>query len=138
VGSVALADEIVREIERLEQLAGSADVSAVTEQQLRVRDLIQRAGGAAAATILQASAERWSRHMGERARLTSYQGQIDAYRAAPAIYRASLYLDALRDIMKNARVYIADPVATMHIRAELQDKELGESLGPNTEPRSEP
>ena len=61
--------------------------------------------------------------MGERTRLAAYQGQLGAFRAAPAYYKASLYLDALRFAMTEARVYITDGADRVRIRFNLEDKE---------------
>lgn len=128
VGSVELATEIVAELERLDAMRvarrerGGED-AAIVEQELKIRGLIQRAGGRASAMILEASADRWARHMGERARLSAYKGQLGAYRAAPEYYKASLYLDALRSAMVNARVYIAEGAERLHLRYNFEDRD---------------
>src|SRR5207237_5898004 len=86
------------------------------------RTLSQNAGGNAAALILEASADRWEKHMGARAALAAYRGQLGAYRAAPGIYRAGLYLDALRLAMSEARVFISDS-KKLNIRGNFEDRE---------------
>jgi hypothetical protein len=87
-----------------------------------VRTLIQNAGGRAATQILEASADRWAKHMGARAALSAYRGQLGTYRAAPGIYRAGLYLDAIRAAMADARVYITDS-KTLKTRLNAEDRE---------------
>jgi membrane protease subunit HflK len=139
-GSVEVAQRIVVELDALEALQGAgAAEQQVAEQRVKVRDLIERAGGDAGAELLRAGAERWTRHMAERARLAAYLGQVESYTAAPAIYRASLYLDALREAMAGARVYIADPVPNTHIRVETQDRDTGvDVFGSNTKSEEQP
>lgn len=126
VGSVGLAEEIVAEINVLDEMRSSRAAEnheAIVEQQMKVRDMIANAGGRAAAMIAEASADRWRRHMGERARLAAYQGQLGTYLAAPAVYRASLYLDALKYAVADARLYIADDATRLHPRFDLQERE---------------
>jgi modulator of FtsH protease HflK len=126
VGSVDLAQRIAAEIDTLDSMLQSRaaeDYEAVVEQRLKIREMIENAGGAAAATILEASAERWRRHMGERARLAAYQGQLGTYRAAPQVYRASLYLDAMKYAIADSRLYIVDSSTRLHNRLNLEDRE---------------
>lgn len=126
VGSVTLAEQIVAELEQLESMLHSQaveDPQTIVEQRLKIRDMIATAGGRAAATIAAASAERWRRHMGERARLAAYQGQLGTYRAAPAVYRASHYLDAMKTAIAENRLYITDDNSRLHLRYDGQDRE---------------
>lgn len=106
-GSIDLANQILDELVRLDRLQSSgANQEQITEQEQRVMDLIVDAGGEAAATIADARKERWVRHMGQRARAQQYQGQVEAYRAAPRAYMTRLYLDALVQTLREARVWI--------------------------------
>jgi regulator of protease activity HflC (stomatin/prohibitin superfamily) len=126
VGSVTLANQIVNELDKLSQMPGTKDGKpdpAVVEQRLKIRSMIETAGGKAAATLQEASADRWERHMGERARLSAYQGQLGAFRAAPEYYRASIYLDALRSALADARVYVADGAGRVRVRLQLEDRD---------------
>ncbi|MCC6661697.1 MAG: hypothetical protein IT437_12515 [Phycisphaerales bacterium] len=129
-GSADMARDILSEKAVLDALESAVppDEQKVAEQRVKVRQLIERSGGTAGAELLKASAERWTRHMSERARVASYLGQIGSYNAAPAIYRASLYLDAVRQAMAKARVYIADPVPDTHIRIDAKDLETGANV----------
>jgi hypothetical protein len=105
--------------------AAKAPDPDLIEQRLRIVALIQEAGGEAAGLINKASADRWARHMGERARLAAYQGRIGSYRAAPAIYRAFTYFDVLRESIGEARLYITDPVTDLRMRMMLEDRDTG-------------
>jgi regulator of protease activity HflC (stomatin/prohibitin superfamily) len=135
VGSVELADKIVAEIDAFENLTASgtgeasdSDRKAVAEQRVKIKNLIQQAGGKAASYILEASADRWAKHMGERARLAAYQGQLKTYQASPAVYRASLYFDALRTALKDSRVYITEGNVKLHIRLNAEDRDSVSSI----------
>ncbi|MBL9031426.1 MAG: hypothetical protein JNM80_06930 [Phycisphaerae bacterium] len=137
-GSVAVAREITAQLDALEALPPVVDGKpnpAIATQRDAVSKLVEKAGGNAAVIILQASADRWKRHMGERARLAAYQGQLGAYLASPAVYRAGLYLDAVRSAIENARIYITDESTAMRIRVDFQDREnVSEVLGSQDKP----
>jgi regulator of protease activity HflC (stomatin/prohibitin superfamily) len=120
-GSTELARQIVRALDALEAVP-AADPGAQAARRADVAALIRQAGGEAASLLHAASAERWARHMGERTALATYLGRLDAYTAAPAIYRAYLYFDVLKTAMADARLYITDPFATLHVRTNLEDK----------------
>lgn len=133
-GSVALANTIVAEIDRLESMTSSgAAEDEVVAQRLRIAELIRGAGGEAAALINKASADRWTKHMGERGRLAAYRGRLESYTAAPAIYRAAIYFDVLRDAIKGARLYICDPIPDLRVRMNMEDKGTGADIFKPTE-----
>lgn len=124
-GSVELADAIVKELDVLSAMDPTVDGKsnpALVEQRLKIRKLVEAAGGKAATLLLDASAERWQKHMGARAALSAYRGQLGAYRAAPGIYRAGLYLEALRSAMADARVFVTDS-KNLKIRTNFEDRE---------------
>ena len=126
VGSVGLANQIVGELDKLSAMPGMRDGKpdpAVVDQRLKIRGLIQTAGGKAAAIMQEASADRWERTMSERARLSAYQGQLGAFQTAPAYYMASLYLDALRSAMADARVIVTERAERLRVRFQLEDRE---------------
>jgi regulator of protease activity HflC (stomatin/prohibitin superfamily) len=124
VGSVELATQIVRELDALDAMqGGGTPAAALTDQRLKVAGLIKQAGGKSAATIVDASAQRWQRHMAERARLAAYRGQLETYRAAPAVYKAGLYLDALRAALKDARIIVTDAGTQVQPRLNLEDRD---------------
>lgn len=131
VGSTDLAYSIVAELDKLNSMKTAAPAptpEAIREQELRVATLIKRSGGNAAAAIQQASAERWKKHMGERALLAQYLGELGTYRAAPAVYRAGLYFDALKGALVNSRVFITDGKAPLNIRLDLTDRDTAASI----------
>ncbi|MBL8764468.1 MAG: hypothetical protein JNM07_09395 [Phycisphaerae bacterium] len=124
VGSLDLARTIASEIDRLSEM-GKDDAGA-EKQKARIEELLARAGGRAAALIETARADRWERHLGERGRAARYVGQLAAYRANPALYRAGLYFDALRDAMRPLRVYIVgDDVRDLRMNLDLKDLDTG-------------
>lgn len=130
VGSVELANRIVAEIDALTALRDGRDRRATPEeilaQELKIQQLIETAGGRAAATIAEARAERWARHMRERGRAARYEGQLAAYEASPEVYKASLYFEALKQAFANARLYItSEAVKDLRITTDLQDRETG-------------
>ena len=124
VGSRELADSIIGELDSLEEMERAKTTNeAQQEQKQKVVTLIEKAGGRSAALILEASAERWTKHMRERQRLADYQGQVGTYRAAPAVYRAGLYLEAMAAAVSKARLYVTDGKAKLDLRFDFQDKD---------------
>lgn len=124
-GSVELAEQIIAALDALEQVRRvGASPTTIDAQRLEVQRLIEQAGGRAATLIHQARAERWQRHMGERARLARYVGQIGSYLASPALYLSTLYFEALRDAMAGARVFVTDGVQ-LRLRFDAQSRETG-------------
>lgn len=124
-GSVEMANAIVAELDRLDSIPATVNGQPnpqAAEHRQRARTLLQNASGTAATLILEASADRWRSHMGARAALAAYRGQLDSYRAAPGIYRAGLYLDALRAAMSEARVFITDSKRVIP-RFNMEDRE---------------
>ena len=106
-GDAELASAILAQLDRLEGMIDSdAAQEDITEQELRVEALLARAGGQAADTILAARADRWERHMGERGRAVRHEGLVEAYRAAPSVFKADAYFGALAAMAADARVYI--------------------------------
>lgn len=106
-GDVDLARRIVVEIDRLEELENrGADRREITEQELRIEELMETAGGEAASKILRARADRWERQMSARAMADRQAGREALYNASPAFYTAHLYLEALRNATRDARLFI--------------------------------
>ncbi|TVQ33308.1 MAG: hypothetical protein EA376_02945 [Phycisphaeraceae bacterium] len=106
-GDVDLARRIVDEIDRLEELENQgADRREIVEQELRIEALMETAGGEAASKIQQARADRWERQMSARVMHTRQAGREALYNASPAFYTAHLYLDALRNATRDARLFI--------------------------------
>ncbi len=126
-GSVDLARRIVTEINALagmrDRRAGETELAS---QEAKIEDLIGLAGGKAGVLIEQARAERWQKHMAARGRAEAYGGQLAAYNAAPALYRADLYFQMLRDVWKDARVFITP--AQPWITLDLKDVDTGANV----------
>lgn len=126
VGDVERARELARLIEELGTLArdkGAASPEHAAKA-AQIREKLAQAGGNVASLLSQASSERWERHMGERARLAAYQGMLETYRAAPAVFRASLYFDAIRQALANQRVVIVSKDINLEVQYDSQDKDL--------------
>lgn len=134
-GDAQLAQEILRELDALERMTDAgAEPERITEQELRVEALLARAGGQAADTILAARADRWERHMGERGRAVRHEGLVQAYRAAPQVFKADAYFAALREMAADARVYITATPA--EIVWKLEDLEaIGGLPTPAAQPK---
>lgn len=125
VGSVEQAGEINEALMELEELrTAGASAEEIIEKELNVERLLDEVGGRAANLVAEARADRWQRHMSERGRAARYQGQLAAYRAAPVVYKADLYFDAMRSMIMDARLYItSDLVPDLRIEMDLHDRE---------------
>jgi regulator of protease activity HflC (stomatin/prohibitin superfamily) len=139
VGDVALADQIIRELDKLKAVSGGAFAdakgdtkvdpkaqAAIAAQEFVVQQLIERAGGQAATELAQARATRWERHMDARGRATRYAGRLAMFEASPEVYAAREYFSSLRTVMDGARVVVvgAGDSAMRHL-INLEDKDLG-------------
>lgn len=126
-GSVELANQIVARLDDLEAARRTgADEDTITEAELEVQRLLERAGGEAGEALLSAGAERWQRHMSERGKAVLLAGQEQAYEASPALYRSSEYFDALLEVIRSARVYLTPhDLESLRIRMDLIDQTRG-------------
>jgi len=128
-GSLEQASQIVNAINRLEQLEDPA-AKAVLEAE--IADLMSKAGGAAAIALQDARRERWEKHMDARSRAEQHNGEIAQYEAAPSVYIARKYFDALRQLMADKRVYIVSDAGTgLEVRVDLNDAAIGGNLFEN-------
>lgn len=128
-GSLERAREIVAAINQLEKESDPAK-KAVHEAQ--IADLMAKAGGAAAIELITARRERWEKHMDARARAELHAGEIANFNAAPSVYVARKYFDALKDLIKDKRVYIvADANDGLEVRVDLHDAAIGGNLFEN-------
>lgn len=129
VGSEDRAKAIVAEIDALEAMrAANKPEAEIKAQELKIQEQLDKATGKAAAALAEAKAQRWARHMSERGRAFEYSGMIDSYLAAPRVFMAQMYFDALREAMSQSRVFITDDSIRLDIRANLEDKELGGAI----------
>jgi modulator of FtsH protease HflK len=134
VGSRGLADQIIGELNRLDDLKGQTGLEPaererrLTEQEVVIERLLESAGGKAAAELAQASADRWTKHMGARAQAERYLGQVASYKAAPEYYRAALYFEALRDALANTRIFVTSDDVPLRLRVDMQDRITGADM----------
>jgi regulator of protease activity HflC (stomatin/prohibitin superfamily) len=126
-GDVNLARQIVAELDALQALTESkATPQQIAVQEDKIRTLIESAGGSASSALADASADRWQKHMGDRARASRYLGQVALHDASPIVYRASLYFDEIRKSVAGSRLYItSDEIPDSRVIVDLMDKQSG-------------
>ncbi|MBK7405456.1 MAG: hypothetical protein IPJ41_12695 [Phycisphaerales bacterium] len=129
-GSVEAAEQIVAQLDVYDTMRNSAATDAqLVNQELKVMQLMSAAQGDAAKILAEAQGQRWDRHMGAWADSVRYRGMLASYEAAPFVYRAGLYFDALRDSLAHSRIYLVDAnVPNLHLRDELQTQKVGIGL----------
>jgi len=140
-GRAVTASDIVAMIEELTSMRESGvSERAVVEQELAIQRLLEEAGGEAGAALIAASAERWAMHMGERGKAALFAGQVAGYRAAPALYMASRYFDALLETMAESRVYLtSEKLDRLRVILELQTRDTSiELFDPEAGSESQP
>jgi len=130
VGDVSLARTIVQELDILEAInapdGSPATAKQISDQEFKIRGLIESAKGSAASLLSKAAADRWERHMGDRGRAARYEGQLALYTASPLLYRTNLYFDAMKSAMRGSRLYVtSEEIPDLRIDWDLQDKNLG-------------
>ncbi|MCE7967589.1 MAG: hypothetical protein DYG94_02445 [Leptolyngbya sp. PLA3] len=124
-GTVERAERIAGKLDELDaKMRGGAGEAEIAAFRLEIQHDLEEAGGEMGALLIEASARRWTRHMGERGRAALHQGQVASYTAAPELYRAKKYFEALAEVMTGARVFIV-PEQTSMVRLELQDQGAG-------------
>jgi membrane protease subunit HflK len=121
-GTVIRPADIVSLIDELKSMSRSgADEVELAEQELVIQRLLEEAGGSAGASLIEASATRWTRHMGERAKAALFQGQVASYRAAPSLYMTGAYFDALAEVMRGSRVYLTgEGIDQLNVNVKLE------------------
>ena len=125
-GSVDLAEQILAKLDELDRARiESAEALRIDALELEVQKLLERAGGEAGEGLMRASAGRWRSHMGARGAAALSAGQHEAFLAAPRIYAAEAYYRALRDAIRDARVFITSSGRPMRAVLELQDLRAG-------------
>jgi len=122
VGDIDLAQSIMSELDRLDAMKSSrADRTEVTEQEQKVIGLIFDAGGEAAVLVANARADRWARHMQARARVAANEGLLATFNAAPGPFRMERYLTALKEGLKNSRVWVVPAELQTRMRLNQED-----------------
>lgn len=121
-GSVDNARALIAKIDEA-QRAGPADKANV---QAELDALVDKAGGYAAQALASARAKRWERHMSVRGLAARHVGQIAVFEAAPKLFYASEYFEALKGSMRDARVYfMTDSVHDPRVDLDLSDTLVG-------------
>jgi hypothetical protein len=129
-GDADTAHAIVNEIVKYQSLTdgsrSDATASQIAEQEIKVRELLQNAGGSAAVLLAEARGRRWNTHMMARRDAVRYAGQLHLFEASPEYYRVSRYFDSLREVMKDSRLYIvSESVKDLRFDIDLKDKDMG-------------
>lgn len=128
-GGVELAEEALQLLAVRDQLrqddAPAEEIAMATDE---LEGVLEAGVGRASRLLGTARAQRWTRHMRERARASRYAGQKEAYRAAPTLYRAQLYLDAISEIMKDTRVFVLSEDLDLRLRANLEDERSAQDV----------
>jgi len=113
--------QAIAEWERLRRLHGP-DAPETIAQRLAVEQMLFEGGGGNALTIALAEKERWVKVLEARTRARRIEGQLPAYRAAPALYRQREVMRVLTARLVNARKYVLgiDP-QRFNIDVELRE-----------------
>ncbi len=126
VGDLGLAKQIVEQLGVRKQMqSDGADAKAIAEQTTKIDELILRAGGRAGATLAAARADRWNRHMSQRGQAMAYEGRLAAFRANPTLYKATLYLNMLKEELVDARLYLVPEENNVRVRVNAEDQGSG-------------
>jgi regulator of protease activity HflC (stomatin/prohibitin superfamily) len=98
VGDAEMAERIAAEIDRHREMQRELDDDdpALIEQRLLIERLLADAGGQYGHYLAAVEAERWVELMKARAQVNRFEGNIDAYRAAPRLFREREITNALR------------------------------------------
>lgn len=134
-GSEAEANAIVAALDKYEAMRDQgADDATLAKQEAVVVGLMASAQGEAATTLAAAQAARWKAHMGAWAESIRYQGMVASFTAAPLVYRAGLYFQALKESLAKSRIYlVSGDVPVLHNRLELQTEKTNIGLFQKTD-----
>lgn len=130
-GNVQIAEEIARageELNRMKEQSEGVTPEEIVRQQQRLNELLNEAGGEVASMLAKARADRWRTHLTARGQAERYAGRLEGYQAAPEIYKATLYFEALADALFHKRLYVASDARPFHLRVEAQDEETALSV----------
>ncbi len=107
-GSVAGAERAVELLRQASAVATTTPEGIAERRELeqQAEDLLVESGGSAASMLLAARAQRWTAHMGTRARAELHNGQVDAYNASPMLFRTSMYFESMLSLMRGARLFV--------------------------------
>ena len=126
-GSVDRATQINSEIAALERLRESkSSARELIEQELKIRKLMESATGMVASSLADAGAQRWHKHMTERAMASRYEGLLASYNASPSIFKASIFFDSWKEALGKSVVYLtSDDIPNLRIDADVKMKDSG-------------
>ncbi len=128
-GRSDLAEQIVGYLDEIKTATETgAPQQRVDELEVEAQQLLASAGGEAGRLLQSASAERWNRHMTARADALRFVGQKMSFDANPRLFRAKHYLDALRDVTADARLFIVPHDVPRDMVFELQDQRIGRDV----------
>ena len=102
---------------------------SLLQQQAQVDALLASAGGEAAKKIGEALAYRWQRQLTELGKSRLFEAQVAGYRQAPRYYLATLYLDALAEILPQTRRFVVPAEINVPRTVRLDLTETGSALG---------
>lgn len=125
IGGVEEADKVAGLISWREELSQTLgpDAAEVRLADVEIREAIEASGGEAAQLLLQAKADRWTRHMNERSRASIYQGQLTAFTQAETIFKTKRYFEALAVAFEDTRLYITGAAPEqLRVRFDLMDE----------------
>lgn len=116
-GSVTLAEELIA---RSNAYNDAQEPSEKNRIRATINDmLLVQARGRAAKTVAEAQAEMWATLLAARTDADTLTQELPAYRAAPRIYRARKYMDALTEGLRTIRKYLVamdvDPIYQLQL-----------------------
>ncbi len=127
----ALRDEQLSDDEIDALVARATARTALTFWRAKTQSLEQELQGQAAVLLAEARAERWEREMRAAAQVTQLRLELEAYRAAPAIYRTRRYLTELvNGIRQDRKYFMAFPSERrpVHIRYQAEEQARPEDV----------
>ncbi|MEX2672309.1 MAG: SPFH domain-containing protein [Phycisphaeraceae bacterium] len=131
--AISQLESLRRDVQRTQgQDDADADALAeaqqqIVEQEARIEQLMNEAGGLAAQLIHEAHAYRWQHALAELSRADRYAAQYEGYQHAPRYFMMRQYLDTLAEGLADRRKFImtADQQAPSMIRLQLDDAQSG-------------
>jgi membrane protease subunit HflK len=133
VGDVERAEQIaealreLRDMEAMPSRGRSEEQEAAIEQQRqRVARMIEEAGGRAAVLLAEARRDRWVTAQEAKVQATRSMGLANAYRSAPAWFRAQRVLAAMRAAMEGGRVWVT-PYDKMEVMLDAVEQQIDTS-----------
>ncbi|MHC4218378.1 MAG: SPFH domain-containing protein [Planctomycetota bacterium] len=112
----------IDEYNRLRKELGPAHPDVI-DVRVRIEGLLSDSGGALAQGIAQAEADRWITLMDARADALRQQGKLEAYRAAPRLFRKREFMRVITEMLPDRPKYVfvgVDPNRVI-LKVELQE-----------------